>query len=202
MSAILEPSDGRNSVLTVPPAEWAVDAVGSGGGAVGDTSGHPVARRVRKRLRRFDGQVHMDRWGFELERVGGVFVHRLTAPDPSLDLHDHPWWFASLVLVGGYREQRALCRDAPLLAELADSPGGGGERGVAGHRACGSLKVMRLDECHRIVRLDGRACWTLVVHGPHRRRWGFYLPAGFLSERVYDLVVRSSRHDLWDEVPA
>lgn len=174
----------------------AVRADAEGGG---HREKHPFARRVRMRLPRFDGQVHMDRWGFELERIGGVFLHRITAPDPGQDLHDHPWSFVSLILVGGYTEQRALSREAADLACIAERWPETCDRGVIEHRGRWSVKAMRLDECHQIVDLGGRTCWTLVVHGPHRREWGFYLPAGFLSEHTYDLVVRSSRKDMWNE---
>ena len=78
----------------------------------------PLWRRLR--LRRADGRVYLDRWGLAHERVGGVFLHRMQAPDPGVDLHDHPWPFASVVLWGGYIEQRADIREAPTLADVAD----------------------------------------------------------------------------------
>jgi hypothetical protein len=58
---------------------------------------------------------------------------------------------------------------------------------------------MRLDECHTIFRLRRRTCWTLVIRGPRRRVWGFYLPTGWLPEAVYDATVRAERRDLWSD---
>jgi hypothetical protein len=104
----------------------------------------------------------------------------------------------SIVLRGGYTEQRALTREAPLLARAAArwpscTPG------VPERRRVGSVRVMRLDECHTITDLHGPTCWTLVIGGPRRRRWGFYLPSGWVDEGTYDATVRRDRRDLWSD---
>lgn len=166
-------------------------------------------------LRRHDGQVYLNRWGFGHKRIGGVMLHRMDAADPGIDLHDHPWTFISVVLLGGYTEERALCREAPQLAQIAEHadveyPYGHPlaslqaeiehdrriHRGVVEHRRRFSIRMLRLDECHRITELDGRRCWTLVLTGPVRRKWGFYLPGGYMSEKTYDETVRVVRRDL------
>lgn len=155
-------------------------------------------RWARLRLRRFDGAVYLDRWGIEHDRIGGVFLHRMEAPDPGLDLHDHPWWFVSFLVAGGYTEERAQTREASFLATLAERwPGLA--RGIVEERRQFSVRVMRLDECHRITALSRPRVWTVVVHGPTVRRWGFYLPTGYLDERTYDQQVRAGRRDLWNE---
>lgn len=153
----------------------------------------------RMRLRRADGQVYLDRWGLGHDRIGRVLVHRMQAPDPGVDLHDHPWWFVSIVLWGGYTEQRALIREAPELAQWAERWPTTCRRGVENERRVGSVQSMRLDECHSITELRRRTCWTLVIGGPRRRGWGFYLPTGFVDERTYDETVRAERRDLWND---
>jgi hypothetical protein len=60
---------------------------------------------------------------------------------------------------------------------------------------------MRLGECHTITHLLRRRNWPLVIGGPRRRRWGFYLPEGWLSEAQYDATVRADRRDMWSERP-
>ena len=170
---------------------------------------------ARMRLRRADGSIYLDRWGFEWpskreatetrdERRPwfGVFVHRMDAPDPGIDLHDHPWWFGSLILWGGYTEERAALRVAPWFATLADHWENEDEvrRGVVVRRRWLSWRTMRLDECHRITQLDRPHVWTLVIHGPWRRGWGFYLPSGFMDWRTYDSTVRAERRDMWAEI--
>lgn len=148
-------------------------------------------RKVRMTLRRYDTKIYLDRWGFEHPRVGGLFLHRMDAPDPGLDLHDHPWSFLSIVLTGGYIEERADTRNAPKIAAFDRA-----QRGIIVGRRRGSARVMRLDECHRITRLDAPRVWTLVLHGPRRRSWGFYLADGYMGEQEYDETVRVERRDL------
>lgn len=160
---------------------------------------HPIARRVRMRLRRYDGRIFLDRWGVEAEKLGGIFVHKMSAPDPGFDLHDHPWWFASLIIAGGYTEERAPSRRAPRLAELHEAFPEIIAGGYTEERRRWSVRFLRLDEAHRIVDLDGRVCWTIVVHGPNVRRWGFFLPTGWVDEYTYDQTVRAERRDLWNE---
>lgn len=149
----------------------------------------------RMRLRRADGRVYLDRWGFSADRVGGVYLHRMSAPDPGLDLHDHPWTFVTIPLWGGYTEQRAETREAPTLALLADR-WDTCTRGVVGQVRVGRPRLMRLDECHRITALRRHSCWTLVFRGPRRRGWGFYGAGGYIDEVTYDLT---ERRDLWNE---
>lgn len=170
---------------------------------------------ARLRLRRSDGDVYLDRWGFEWPAKAeatdtsaarrpffGVFVHRMDAADPGVDLHDHPWWFGSLILWGGYDEEREDVRRAPLVARWADMgqqyKDRRGEQYV--RRRWLSWRTMRLDECHRITRLHRAHTWTLVIHGPWRRSWGFYMPDGWLDWRIYDGTVRADRRDMWAEI--
>lgn len=152
----------------------------------------------RLTLRRADGRVYLNRWGFAHDRVGRVLLHRMDAPDPGIDLHDHPWWFVSVVLWGGYTEHRALTREAPMMARIAEEYPTC-TRGVVEERRPGSVRVMRLDECHTITELRRRRCWTLVIGGPRVRSWGFYLPSGYMREFDYDQTVRAERRDLWSE---
>lgn len=150
----------------------------------------------RLRLRRADGRVYLDRWGVGHDSIGRVLLHRMQAPDPGVDLHDHPWSFVTIPLWGGYVEQRALCRDAPVYAQLAERCASS-TRGIVEHRRVLRPRTMRLDECHTITHLMRASCWTLVIGGPRRRVWGFYLSSGYVSERVYDETVRAERRDLW-----
>lgn len=155
----------------------------------------------RMRLRRYDGAVYLDRWGVQIPWLGGIFLHRMDAADPGLDLHDHPWSFLTFVIWGGYTEERALVREAPLLASIAEHWPDTCTRGVVENRRPFTWRLMRLDECHRITRLHRRRAWTLVFIGPVRRSWGFYLPSGYIGERQYDETVRAERRDLWNEEP-
>lgn len=136
---------------------------------------------ARLKLRRDDGRIYLRRIGFEHPRIGGVFIHRMSAPDPGLDLHNHPWRFWSVILWGGYVERRR---------ETARSRSSLQIRGLL------SLRAMRLRENHRIVSLLRGSSWSLVIHGPHVRSWGFFTPDGFVDWQDYD----QSRRGLGEEL--
>lgn len=150
---------------------------------------------ARLRLRRSDGQVYLDRWGLEWNRVGGIFIHKMSAPDPGIDLHDHPWWFTSLTLKGGYDEERCGTAVASPFALIQDRRGRD-FRGSVRRRAPLSFQSTPLHKAHRIIRLHQVTSWSLVIHGPKRREWGFYTPNGWIHWRTYDI----GRRDMWAEI--
>lgn len=156
----------------------------------------------RLRLRRGDGQVYLDRWGWRCP-LFGVYLHRMTAPDPGIDLHDHPWSFVSVVLRGGYIEEVANVREAATLATYAEAWPATCRRGVERAWRAGTVHRIRLDEAHRIIKLLRPTTWTLVLTGPNVRGWGFYEPlkvdpavaGGFISNVPYS----TNRRDLYAE---
>jgi len=119
-----------------------------------------------------DGELH--RWRFRLWSKGpGIMIHRHNDPDPGRALHDHPWWFISLILRGGYEEEHADIR----LAHLG---------GIPRQWRRGSIHMMRLGKAHRITRLLRAPTWTLIIHGSVKRKWGFYPLEGFVPHDEMD----------------
>ncbi|MCU1279844.1 MAG: hypothetical protein JWM53_3390 [bacterium] len=106
-----------------------------------------------------DGRLKMRR--FYLVGSGdtlGVMLHQFVADEEEGTLHDHPWrWGVSLMLSGGYFEERL------------DGAGRRRTRWVAP----GRLNVVRGDRFHRVALRAGRPAWTLFLHGPRARPWGF-----------------------------
>lgn len=47
-------------------------------------------------------------------RLFGIYLHEIAGPDPGLDMHDHPWPFATWVIRGGYSEMHAEARTGTL----------------------------------------------------------------------------------------
>jgi hypothetical protein len=137
-----------------------------------------------------DGRRFLDRRGIDLHWFG-VYVHRIDAPDPGVDLHDHPWPAVSIILRGGYTEEWSEAREAPWLAKIADVLGGGPARGYVRTWRAGTVHRIRMTDAHRITDVRPHT-WTLLLRGRKSRSWGFYLPStnGFTDQRSYDYAAR------------
>ena len=82
----------------------------------------------------------------------GVFIHNYLRSDPE-GVHCHPWYNISLVLCGGYIEHF--------------------HDGTSKFRKPGSIIFRTARELHRLETVEGIECWSLFIHGPNRRQWGF-----------------------------
>jgi hypothetical protein len=87
-------------------------------------------------------------------------LHRWRSSDDARAFHDHPWWFLTLVLWGGYTDV---------------SPAGRDRLGV------GSIRFRRSHHQHT-VEIAHDPTWTLLITGRPSRRWGFW-PNGKLMKR-------------------
>ena len=129
----------------------------------------------RLTLRREDGDVYLDRWGIRWNGVGAIYLHKMSAPDPGMDLHDHPWPFVSIILKGGYteivRSIRGLLTDRRNYPETL-TPDMSPPRIKTWKR--GSIHVVGKDEAHTIIDLNETPSWSLVFTGRVSREWGFY----------------------------
>ena len=87
-----------------------------------------------------------------------VYLHHFVASDPDDAMHSHPWaWSLSIILIGGYREQRCLPHGA--LVERTYYPG--------------DQNLILAADRHRVDLLEGD-CWTLFLTGPFLQQWQFY----------------------------
>jgi hypothetical protein len=110
------------------------------------------------------GQLYMDRLRLVQTPLISVYLHRIHTPDLDEFPHDHPWWFASLVLSGRY--------DESVYSSPSDL-----SRARIRHRPRGSLRALPRHQAHRITEIDGKLC-TLVLTGPHHQSWRFWTDAG------------------------
>lgn len=111
------------------------------------------------------GDNYLLRWYvIPRNRLLNIYLHKFLHDDEDRALHDHPWWFISIMLKGGYDEVvkgNRLTRYAPSIAF---------RQAVHAHRVV----------LHRV--LDSqivRPCWTLVITGRVVRDWGFLCPQGW-----------------------
>lgn len=93
-----------------------------------------------------------------------LYLHKFVRDDEDRALHDHPWWFISLVLKGSYSE---IITDGEIQRHRF---------GIAFRRAIHRHRVV-LDRSTAGVLIP---CWTLVLTGPRVRTWGFWCSKGFV----------------------
>lgn len=105
-------------------------------------------------------------------RYINIYLHKFLKDDDDRALHDHPWWFVSLMVWGGYFEHSELERNT--------------WKTFTKHRTAPSIAFRRPTDRHRIelertpVLNKPIPCWTIVVTGPKSRAWGFWCPKGFV----------------------
>lgn len=125
-------------------------------------------------FKRFDiqinGDVYMRRW--TIVRLFGLklMLHKMERPDADRCLHDHPWWFISLVLRRGYMEE--VMTDGGTTDFNWNWPG--------------KLLFRGMMHTHRVSNLPNGPCWTLVLRGRRRREWGFHTIHGWMPWRMFD----------------
>lgn len=98
-------------------------------------------------------------------RFCNLYLHKFLRDDDDRALHDHPWWFISVLLKGTYRE---------VLSDQVQTT----------WRKRLSIVFRPATHRHRVV-IGTDTCWTLVLTGPRVRDWGFWCPQGFVHWRDF-----------------
>jgi hypothetical protein len=106
--------------------------------------------------------------------VLNIYLHQFLRPDDDRALHDHPWPWASWLLIGEYCEHTIKAGGIHLRT----------------WRRAGSLRVSSPWRAHRIELQQAAGlnliCWTLFITGPRIREWGFHCPhAGWVHWRDF-----------------
>jgi len=118
-----------------------------------------------------DGDPYLDRLRIVQTPLFGVYLHHIHRPDREPDPHDHPWWFASLVLTGGYQEKVWPDKRDPAVSAWRI-------------RKRWSLRSIDRNAAH-IIKSTAGPLWTLVLTGPKRGDWGFWTNGLFTNWREY-----------------
>ena len=98
-------------------------------------------------------------------------IHWIRKADPGRDLHDHPSDFASVILRGGYIEER------PTGWDLDDADRWIPRTERTYHKAP-TILYRNAEALHRIASVDAGTV-TMVLWGRKRRKWGFQTPEGW-----------------------
>lgn len=125
---------------------------------------------------------YMNRWW--LEREGELNaegaptgpakrIHEILRSDADRHLHDHPWDYTTVILAGGYWEERPADPLHPTVERVIE------------WMAPGRILRRQAESAHRLILPDGATCTTLFATGPRRRDWGFHTEAGWVHWRQY-----------------
>jgi hypothetical protein len=145
--------------------------------------------KFRRITRSSEGTPYLDRLTLFGCPWFSLKLHHIRASDDDCP-HDHPWWFISLILKGGYYESRGV-----LLSKTAwYGPG------RLLYRSAKSIHRLDLKTIYPLVQVDMpsdashfdlppasyvQSCWTLVLTGRRIRNWGFYTKGGWVPWRRY-----------------
>lgn len=121
----------------------------------------PVLIRLNERLG-LPWCPYVVRWRVETP-IGSIRLHHWLAPDDDRAMHDHPWWFLTMCLRGGYVDH---------------SPSGDD------HLRPGSIRYRPAEHQHTVFPDPGGA-WTIFVTGPKSRDWGFWVAGRFRKANKY-----------------
>jgi len=110
-------------------------------------------------------------------------IHHIMRQDEDRNLHDHPWNARTIILRGGYTEQRLLDHDDPGLSGL-NMPASGQATEYIDRRP-GETAQLRYGEYHRIDTVADGGAFTLFITSPYKGTWGFLVDGVKVPWRTY-----------------
>jgi hypothetical protein len=131
-------------------------------------------------------------------RLFNVYLHKIVRSDDDRALHDHPWYWLSVMLRGRYAEVTRVLDARKINGRIA-----GYREGLSSHYRGffrglfyeeiyrrkvykrGAIRICRATHTHRLELLDDQPCWTLFVTGPKIREWGFACRQGWRHWRIF-----------------
>lgn len=119
--------------------------------------------RVAQYLYRWHLFPLVGRWSWIDRHVGNVYLHRFRDSDLPI-AHDHPYGNLSLILAGRYLEHW--------------------HDGTATMRRPGAVVFRGSRVLHWLEVIDGPV-WTVFIHGPRRRTWGFMTREGWIDHKTH-----------------
>lgn len=96
-----------------------------------------------------------------------VRLHHILRSDYDRHFHDHPWPFISIVLRGGYWEERPVFESGIYVGSTRR------------WRGPGSIAFRRSTDWHRLDLPSGKTAWTLFITLKKRQEWGFLVQPFF-----------------------
>jgi len=118
---------------------------------------------------------------------GNIYLHHFHSSDQGEELHNHPWaWGLSIILAGGYYEERAHNPVTWEMQPYTPLPGTGEghikEIGLPGTPVYiekrdikpGKVNIISPRDFHRVDLKDEKnGAWSLFFAGTRTKSWGF-----------------------------
>lgn len=125
-----------------------------------------------------EGKVHFQRYRVIESPWFNIYIHYIARSDQDKDPHNHPWFFMSMILWGGYIEKRYVSlswkKDRQTISpELYRK-----------RRTIFTIGLNEIYEFHKIKLV--KPTWTLVVTGKRIvDNWGYLTKEGFVNHVEY-----------------
>ena len=114
------------------------------------------ARRIDSNGNDYLFRVYLWHW-----RGWRFYLHKFVASDGDRWLHDHPFNALSIILLGSYSEKILTGFDCPGVQTIT--------------RRRRWFNFVGANKFHQISGIN-QETWTLFIHAPHRKQWGFFEP--------------------------
>lgn len=92
-----------------------------------------------------------------------IRLHHWISSDDQRNFHDHAWWYVTFILRGGYLDR---------------SPGS------ANYIEPGQFAFRRATHQHTVY-VPPEGCWSILLTGPEKREWGFWVDGRFVKRNKY-----------------
>jgi len=111
---------------------------------------------------------YLTRWIILKFKCLGLYFHKFHRSDAE-DLHNHPWNFISIILWRGYNEQ-TFAGNGTLQIKMVYP---------------GSIIFRKSSHAHRVILIEGKPAYTLVIRFNDRRNWGFFQKGKYINFLEY-----------------
>lgn len=105
--------------------------------------------------------IYLVRWIIDF-KIFSIRLHHWLKSDDLRNFHDHPWDFVSIVLWGSITDRT--------------------ENGDTKRKW---LSITKFSAEHKHAAVIDKPCWTLLICGPPRRIWGYWVNGKFRKRNKY-----------------
>ena len=124
-----------------------------------------------------DGECkYLKRWVLQFKWFS-LRLHHWTGNDDLRYDHNHPWWFISFVLWGSYKEHLPVVMQHGILDKLVWY-----KDNNTRIRRWLSLRYYPAEHSHAV---ETKNCWTLLLTGPQKYKWGFWVNGKLVTKKQY-----------------